>query len=64
MSILMTQLRAIFCGLVLRDDGQDLVEYALVVSCIALGCIVALKTVSDDVLLVYNGIKSAIDAAV
>jgi Flp pilus assembly pilin Flp len=47
----------------LSDEGQDLVEYALVIGLLALACITAMKTVSDDVYAVYLGIKNAVATA-
>lgn len=36
-------------GILSRDDGQDLVEYALVVALIALAATVGMKTFATDV---------------
>ena len=35
--------------LLVRDDGQDLVEYALVVALIALGCTAGMNTVASAI---------------
>jgi len=60
MSILMTGLCLKLRCLMLAEDGQDLVEYGLVIGLLALGCMAAMRTVSDDVIIVYNGIKNAV----
>ncbi len=60
MVILMTKLLVRFQRLVLRENGQDLVEYALVICLLAIGCVAAMKTVSGDVMIIYEGIKNAI----
>lgn len=36
-------------NLLLREDGQDLVEYALVVALIALGATAGMNTVASDI---------------
>ena len=36
-------------NLLLREDGQDLVEYALVVALIALGATAGMNTIASDI---------------
>jgi Flp pilus assembly pilin Flp len=45
------------------EEGQDLVEYGLIIGLLALGCMAAMQTVSEDVLIIYNGIKNAVASA-
>ena len=47
-------------SLVRKDEGQDLLEYALLVALIALGAIVAVTAAGDKVELVFNEIANAI----
>ena len=41
-----------------REEGQDLVEYALLLSLIALVCIGAINTVATQVKAIFNSIAS------
>ena len=43
-----------------QTEGQDLVEYALLVAAIALGMIATIKTVADALNTVYTSIQSAL----
>jgi Flp pilus assembly pilin Flp len=45
------------------DDGASLVEYALLVSLIALVCILAVAFLGDKTSTRYSGFGSAVDAA-
>jgi Flp pilus assembly pilin Flp len=47
----------------LSDDGAGLVEYALLVSLIALVCILAVAFLGDKTSTRYSGFGSAVDAA-
>jgi Flp pilus assembly pilin Flp len=40
------------------EDGQDLVEYALVVTVIAFGAVVAMKGLSSEIKTAFNTISS------
>jgi len=40
------------------EEGQDLVEYALLLSLIALVCISAINTVANQVMTIFNSIAS------
>ena len=42
------------------EQGQDLVEYALVVSLIALGCITGMKNLATFLTNTYSNISSSI----
>jgi Flp pilus assembly pilin Flp len=43
-----------------RDDGQDLVEYALVVCLIALACVTATGSVASAVTTVFSNISASL----
>jgi pilus assembly protein Flp/PilA len=45
--------------LIKREEGQDLMEYALVVALIAFAAVASMQTVANDI----NGIFAAIGAA-
>lgn len=47
----------------LREDGQDLVEYGLVVALIAFTVIVGLKSVSSDLSMIYSAIVSTVTSS-
>ena len=47
-----------------REDGQDLVEYGLVIALIAFSCITALQTVSTDISMIYSAISSTVASSV
>jgi pilus assembly protein Flp/PilA len=49
----------------LRDEqGQDLVEYALLIAFIALACIIALQNLGGAITATYNSISSSLTGAV
>ena len=49
----------------LRDEqGQDLVEYALLIAFIALACIIALQNLGGTINATYNSISSSLTGAV
>lgn len=43
-----------------QEEGQDLVEYALLVSLIALACIAAVGSVASAVTTVFNNISTSL----
>lgn len=47
-----------------QEEGQDLVEYALVVALIALGAITAMKGLSGEITSVFGSITSSLTTAV
>ena len=49
---------------VLREDGQDLVEYGLVVALIAFTVIAGLQSVSTDISMIYSAIVSTVSGSV
>ena len=46
------------------DDGQDLIEYALVSALVALGAVAAIKTVSTKIALVFTAIGTTLTSSV
>ena len=44
--------------LIRKEDGQDLVEYALVVAIIAFGAVMAMKGLSSEIKTAFNAISS------
>jgi pilus assembly protein Flp/PilA len=51
-------------SLVTREEGQDLVEYALVVALIALGAVASMKTVATAISTEFSVIESIFANAV
>lgn len=47
-----------FASLLNREEGQDLVEYALVVALIAFGAVISMKGLSTEVKTALNAISS------
>jgi pilus assembly protein Flp/PilA len=46
-----------------KDEGQDLLEYALLVALIAIGAVAAVTLAGDQVEAVFNSIASKIPSA-
>lgn len=44
-----------------REEGQGLVEYALILVLISLVAIVVMGTIGDDIIDVFDGADSALD---
>lgn len=53
-------LRLMFQSILNREEGQDLVEYALLVSLIALACITSVGYVAQAVTTVFNNISTSL----
>ena len=47
-----------------RDDGQDLIEYALVVAMIAFAATAAMSILATDINVAFTGIGSNLNAAI
>ena len=45
------------------DEGQDLLEYALLVALIALGAVIAITAAGDQVEAIFNRIATALTPA-
>jgi pilus assembly protein Flp/PilA len=46
--------------LLTREEGQDLVEYALIIALIALGSIVAINSLSAGLNTIFNNISTSL----
>jgi pilus assembly protein Flp/PilA len=51
-------------NLFLREEGQDLVEYALVVALIALAATVGMSTLATDISNAFTGIGTTLNTAI
>ena len=58
MNTMILKLYVKFQDLMSREEGQDLVEYALVVALIALGSVATLKTLSGAIAQEFNTIST------
>ena len=59
----MVNAQAMVRSLIRKDEGQDLLEYALLVALIALGAVVAVTAAGDKVEAVFQAIAAAIPGA-
>lgn len=50
-------------NLVEREEGQDLVEYALVVALIALGATAGMSALASEINVAFNSISSTLNSA-
>jgi pilus assembly protein Flp/PilA len=50
--------------LVLQDEGQDLIEYALVVALIAFAAVGAMSTLATDINQAFTDIGTRLNAAI
>jgi pilus assembly protein Flp/PilA len=48
----------------LREDGQDLVEYALVVALIAFGAVASMNTLASDINTAFTNIGSSLTSSI
>ena len=49
--------------LLMQEEGQDLIEYALVVALIAFAAVATMKTVANDINAIFVAIDAALTAA-
>jgi len=56
--IVFPKLYIYFATLLNREEGQDLVEYALVVALIAFGAVISMKGLSTEIRVAFNAISS------
>ena len=49
--------------LIKREEGQDLIEYALVVALIAFAAVATMQALANDINTVYKNIGTALTAA-
>ena len=64
MSMRLLDLSAKLLILLSKDDGQDLIEYALVVALIALGATVGMSRLAADINNAFNTIGSTLSTSV
>ena len=63
MKDMITKLSAKIQSLMMQEEGQDLVEYALVVALIAFGALTAMGTLANDINTVFNNIATKLTSA-
>jgi pilus assembly protein Flp/PilA len=63
MELKMSMLYSGMQRLIKREEGQDLIEYALVVALIAFAAVTAMQTVAVDINAVFTAIGAALVAA-
>jgi pilus assembly protein Flp/PilA len=56
-------MKAFVTRLVREDEGQDLIEYALLAAFIALACLVAMQAVGGGINTLFNSVKTKLDTA-
>jgi pilus assembly protein Flp/PilA len=49
--------------LTIREEGQDLVEYALVTGLLAVAAVATLKTTATSITGIFSNIKTTLNAA-
>ncbi len=59
----MKTFKELFIRLVQEDSGQDLIEYALVAALIALGALVGMKTLANDIGNAFNSVGTTLSSA-
>jgi pilus assembly protein Flp/PilA len=63
MNTLLLKLRFNILPLLVREDGQDLVEYALVVALIAFGAVAGMGVLASEINTAFNTISSDLASA-
>ncbi len=63
MNDLMLKMYVKMQALMQREEGQDLVEYALVVALIAFGAVAAMKGLSSEINTAFSAISSDLNSA-
>lgn len=58
MNAIQNALYLFVCNLVARQEGQDLVEYSLVISMIGLGCVFGMGSLATGVDVVFSSVAS------
>jgi pilus assembly protein Flp/PilA len=53
----------ILSNVLMTEEGQDLVEYALVMSMVALGAVAGMGTIANDVNVVFASIGTKLTAS-
>lgn len=57
-------MKQIFKNLISDESGQDLIEYALVAALVGLGSVAAMSGLANSIGNTFNGVGSALTAAV
>jgi len=57
-------MKKIFKNLISDESGQDLIEYALVAALVGLGSVAAMSGLANSIGNTFNGVGSALTAAV
>lgn len=60
MNNLFLNIRTKVCELVYREEGQDLVEYALLITLVALGAVAGISSVSSALATVFTNISNTL----
>jgi pilus assembly protein Flp/PilA len=60
---LIYKLSANLQALMMREEGQDLVEYALLVSLVSLGAVTSLSTLAVDIKSVFTTVGTKLTSA-
>lgn len=50
-----------FYGQILNEEGQDLVEYALMIVLVALGCIAGINSVASAINNIFSNISTTLN---
>jgi pilus assembly protein Flp/PilA len=64
MNTMLLKMYVKFQDLMSREEGQDLVEYALVVALIAFGAVAGMRTLATGINNEFNSISSMLNSAV
>lgn len=64
MNAMLLKLYMKFQNLINRKEGQDLVEYALVVALIALGAVASMKTLAIGITAVFTNISTRLSSSI
>ena len=51
-------------GLLSEEDGQDLIEYALVVALVALGAVAGMQSLAGDINSAFNAIGNTLNNSI
>jgi pilus assembly protein Flp/PilA len=62
MNTMLLKLYAKFQDLMSREEGQDLVEYALVVALIAFGCTAGMQSLASGINTAFTNVSSALSS--
>lgn len=60
MSSLLLVINAFLCDLVVREEGQDLVEYALVMTMITFGSVTGMGSLASGIDNVFSAVTSTL----